>query len=196
MALIHVDYLGVSTLGPAEKDCMVFWWAEQSRVLPIWVSPETAANLRKRPVWEDEFRPDAVLALSDLLNGGEDKVVSLAISTYFQGTFYGQIEFESGRSIELRPSDLAGLLFYVEVPISVEEATLVENSVYMPISELNRTFDFMVSDGVEMVSTGTAVVEETTFQAESEAPTASDDDDFAAFMRELGVSDEDLGGPH
>ncbi|MDU0477650.1 DUF151 domain-containing protein [Staphylococcus chromogenes] len=193
MALVDVHYLGVSSLGSQHADCLVLWWAERTRALPIWISPEAASALRKRPIWEDIYRPDAVSALVDVLNAGDDPIRELAITGQHQGTFYAEIVLDSDRKIELRPSDLVAVHMLTKLPVRVEEEVLAETSVFLPVAEVLRTFDFLVRDGEEVYLSGSYQLDETTSGVDDEPHEFGvDDEEFAAFMRELGVSDEDL----
>lgn len=196
MSMIEVKYLGLSEVGPHAQACIALWWPERQRVLPIWVSFEQAELLKLRPRWEDEFRPDATIALAEFVHASDDDIVGLDITGQHQGTFYGQVTLASDQVVELRPSDLVALAFYVDAPLRVEEALLAEASVFMEPADIARNFKFDVFDGVTRYPSGLFVVEAAEDEVAERPAESADDQDFAEFMRQLGLSDEDLGGLH
>lgn len=199
MSLCEVRYLGVSPVDPSSAHCLALWWAEQTRLLPIWLAPETAASLAERPLREDSLRPDALLALIGLLEERDDALTSVSITSQFQGTFYAQLDFASGAHIEVRPSDALAVHMHTHVPIFVAEDLLAENSVFMPVDEVDRIFDFMVHDESGSFNSGSFTLTQDASAlreaaAGEDAEASESDDEFAEFMRQLGVTDSDLAG--
>ena len=73
MTLIPVEYHGIHTTGPEQFTCVLLRWAEQNRILPVWISPLAAAELDSRDNGFTPRRPATVDLLQGPLEGANGR---------------------------------------------------------------------------------------------------------------------------
>ena len=91
MTLIPVEYHGIHTTGPEQFTCVLLRWAEQNRILPVWISPLAAAELDSRDNGFTPRRPATVDLLLDVINRSTGGVTAINIISHFEGVFIASI---------------------------------------------------------------------------------------------------------
>lgn len=178
MTLIPVEYHGIHTTGPEQFTCVLLRWAEQKRILPVWVSPLAAAELDSRDNGFTPRRPATIDLLLDLVNrtGG---VTAVNIISHFEGVFIASIVLADGEELDARPSDALLLARALELDIHVEEDVLNQAS-------------FFVSDDIMEEYFGIRFDSAESTEDLSASGDAQADADFEKMMRDLGMSDLDF----
>ncbi len=181
MTFIPVEYHGVHTTGPEQFTCLVLRWAEQSRILPIWLSPLAAAELEVRDKGYSPRRPGSHELLAETLTRLTSGVSGINIVSHYEGVFIASIVLHDGQEIDARVSDAVILARMFEMDIHVDEDVLLQTSVFVSDEDLARYLGIRVKGG--------AVTEEEEVSASGDAQA---DEDFKDMMRSLGISEEDL----
>lgn len=179
MTLIPVDYHGIHTAGPEQFTCVLLRWAEQNRILPVWISPIAAAELEARDNGFTPRRPGSAELLLDVINRSSGGVSAINIISHFEGVFIASIVLSDGEEIDARPSDALLLARSLEMDIHVEEDVLNQASFFVSDDILEEYFGLRFGDEVE---------------ASSASGDAQADADFEQMMRSLGMSEADFGG--
>lgn len=182
MTLIPVEYHGVHTTGPEHFSCVLLRWAEQNRVLPIWMSPLSAAELEARDegfIPRRPGTPDLMAEMSTRLTSG---VTAVNIISHFEGVFIASLVFNDGEEIDARPSDAIKLARALEIDIHVEEDVLTQASFFISDDVLEEYFGLRFSPAEE--SDGGDEV--------SASGDAQADADFEEMMRSLGMDESDF----
>lgn len=182
MTLIPVEYHGVHTTGPEHFSCVLLRWAEQNRVLPIWMSPLSAAELEARDegfIPRRPGTPDLMAEMSTRLTSG---VTAVNIISHFEGVFIASLVFNDGEEIDARPSDAIKLARALEIDIHVEEDVLTQASFFISDDVLEEYFGLRFSPSEE--SDGDDEV--------SASGDAQADADFEEMMRSLGMDESDF----
>lgn len=182
MTLIPVEYHGVHTTGPEHFSCVLLRWAEQNRVLPIWMSPLSAAELEARDegfIPRRPGTPDLMAEMSTRLTSG---VTAVNIISHFEGVFIASLVFNDGEEIDARPSDAIKLARALEIDIHVEEDVLTQASFFISDDVLEEYFGLRFSPAEE--SDGDDEV--------SASGDAQADADFEEMMRSLGMDESDF----
>ncbi|GAB3693916.1 bifunctional nuclease family protein [Corynebacterium nasicanis] len=178
MTLIPVEYHGIHTAGPEQFTCVLLRWAEQNRILPVWISPVAAAELDARDNGFTPRRPGSAELLLDVINRSAGGVSAVTIISHFEGVFIASIVLADGEEIDARPSDALLLARALEVEIQVEEDVLNQASFFVSDDILEEYFGIRFGGDVE---------------AASASGDAQADADFEEMMRSLGMSEEDFG---
>lgn len=179
MTLIPVEYHGIHTAGPEQFTCVLLRWAEQNRILPVWISPIAAAELDARDNGFTPRRPGSAELLVDVINRTGGGVSAVNIISHFEGVFIASIVLADGEEIDARPSDALLLARSLEMDIHVEEDVLTQASFFVSDDILEEYFGLRFGDEVE---------------ASSASGDAQADADFEQMMRSLGMSEADFGG--
>lgn len=179
MTLIPVEYHGIHTAGPEQFTCVLLRWAEQNRILPVWISPIAAAELDARDNGFTPRRPGSAELLLDVINRSSGGVSAINIISHFEGVFIASIVLSDGEEIDARPSDALLLARSLEMDIHVEEDVLNQASFFVSDDILEEYFGLRFGDEVE---------------ASSASGDAQADADFEQMMRSLGMSEADFGG--
>ncbi|AKK08718.1 bifunctional nuclease family protein [Corynebacterium testudinoris] len=182
MTLIPVEYHGVHTTGPEHFSCVLLRWAEQNRILPIWMSPLSAAELEARDegfIPRRPGTPDLMAEMSTRLTSG---VTAVNIISHFEGVFIASLVFNDGEEIDARPSDAIKLARALEIDIHVEEDVLTQASFFISDDVLEEYFGLRFSPAEE--SDGDDEV--------SASGDAQADADFEEMMRSLGMDESDF----
>lgn len=182
MTLIPVEYHGVHTTGPEHFSCVLLRWAEQNRILPIWMSPLSAAELEARDegfIPRRPGTPDLMAEMSTRLTSG---VTAVNIISHFEGVFIASLVFNDGEEIDARPSDAIKLARALEIDIHVEEDVLTQASFFISDDVLEEYFGLRFSPSEE--SDGDDEV--------SASGDAQADADFEEMMRSLGMDESDF----
>lgn len=181
MTLIPVEYHGIHTTGPEQFTCVLLRWAEQNRILPVWISPLAAAELDSRDNGFTPRRPATIDLLLDLLNRSTGGVTAINIISHFEGVFIASIVLADGQGIDARPSDALLLARALELDVHVEEDVLNQASFYVSDDIMEEYFGIRFDDAAE----GT---EDLSASGDAQA-----DADFEEMMRSLGMSELDFG---
>lgn len=181
MTLIPVEYHGIHTTGPEQFTCVLLRWAEQNRILPVWISPLAAAELDSRDNGFTPRRPATIDLLLDLLNRSTGGVTAINIISHFEGVFIASIVLADGQEIDARPSDALLLARALELDVHVEEDVLNQASFYVSDDIMEEYFGIRFDDAAE----GT---EDLSASGDAQA-----DADFEEMMRSLGMSELDFG---
>lgn len=182
MTLIPVEYHGVHTVGPEQFSCVLLRWAEQNRILPIWLSPISAADIDVRDSGYTPRRPGSQDLMSDLITRMTSGVSGVNIISHFEGVFIASIVFNDGEEVDARPSDAIKLARALEVDLKVEEDVLQQASFFVSDDVLEEYFDLRF--GADAPESGEADL--------SASGDAQADADFEEMMRSLGMSEADF----
>lgn len=182
MTFIPVEYHGVHTTGPEQFACLVLRWAEQKRILPIWLSPLAAAELEIRDKGYSPRRPGSHELLAETLTRLTSGVSGINIVSHYEGVFIAAIVLNDGQEIDARASDAVILARMFEMDIHVDEDVLLQASVFVSDEDL--------ADYLQIQVKGTTVTEGDS----SASGDVQADKDFEEMMRSLGMSEEDLFG--
>lgn len=182
MTLIPVEYHGVHTVGPEQFSCVLLRWAEQNRILPIWLSPISAADIDVRDSGYTPRRPGSQDIMSDLITRMTSGVSGVNIISHFEGVFIASIVFNDGEEVDARPSDAIKLARALEVDLKVEEDVLQQASFFVSDDVLEEYFDLRF--GADAPESGEAEL--------SASGDAQADADFEEMMRSLGMSEADF----
>lgn len=189
MTLIPVEFHGIHTTGPEQFTCVILRWAEQNRVLPIWLSPLAAAELDIREGGYTPRRPGTVDLLLDLINRTTGGVTAVNIISHFEGVFIASIVLSDGEQLDARPSDALLVARALELPIHVEEDVLTHTSIFVSDDVMEESFGLRFDS-----APSSNVGEEISASGDAKA-----DADFEEMMRSLGMSESDFfrgNGPH
>lgn len=185
MSLIPVEYHGVHVIGPEQFMCAILRWAEEDRILPVWLSPIEGSQLAAVEEESVTQRPTTHELLADALGRLNGGVSSVSLSSYHEGVFIATI-VAGGEELDARASDALVLAGLMDVPVMVDEDVLAQASMFIRHDELREYVDIDTSS-----LTGPAAPVE-----DAEGLSASGDDtadaDFEAMMRSLGMSEEDF----
>ncbi|QGU04554.1 bifunctional nuclease family protein [Corynebacterium comes] len=181
MTLIPVEFHGVHTVGPEQFTCVLLRWAEQNRILPIWLSPLAAAELDAREGGYSPRRPGTVDLLLDLINRTTGSVTAVNIISHFEGVFIASIVLADGEQLDARPSDALLVARALELEIHVEEDVLSQVAFFVSDEVMAEYFDLHFDSdrpngGEDLSASG---------DAEADA-------DFEEMMRSLGMSESDF----
>ncbi|MDO5670590.1 MAG: bifunctional nuclease family protein [Corynebacterium sp.] len=179
MTLIPVEYHGVHVVGPEQFTCVLLRWAEQNKVVPVWISPMAAAELDARDNGFTPRRPGSSELLLDVINRSAGGVTAVTFISHFEGVFIASIVLANGEEIDARPSDALLLARALEMDVQVEEDVLNQASFFVSDDILEEYFGLRFGDEVE---------------AASASGDAQADADFEEMMRSLGMSESDFGG--
>lgn len=175
--LVELSFQGLRIIGPESFFCAVLVWDETSKVIPVWLSPIDGAELNERTMEDDlgRRRPTTHDVLADVLSRFDGGVSTLALTSYFEGVFIGEIRTASGGTIDARASDVLILSQILKLPIFIAEDVANQVALAIPDEELEEYLD---------ITLGTQ-----TAPAESEAI----DEEFQEMLRDLDVhpNDED-----
>lgn len=188
MTLIPVEFHGVHTTGPEQFTCVLLRWAEQNRILPVWLSPLAAAELDVREGGYTPRRPGTVDLLLDLISRTSGGVTAVNIISHFEGVFIASIVLDDGEQIDARPSDALLVARALELEVHVEEDVLTQASVFASDDVMEEYF------GLRFDSARPPAEEEVSASGDAQA-----DADFEEMMRSLGMSESDFfhgNGPH
>lgn len=179
MTLIPVEYHGIHTTGPEQFTCVLLRWAEQNRILPVWISPIAAAELDARDNGYTPRRPATVDLLQDVISRTSGGVTAINIISHFEGVFIASLVLADGEQIDARPTDALLLARALELEINVEEDVLNQASFFVSDDILHEYFGIRLGvdeNGEEISASGDA-------QADA---------DFEEMMRSLGMSADDF----
>ena len=179
MTLIPVEYHGIHTTGPEQFTCVLLRWAEQNRILPVWISPLAAAELDSRDNGFTPRRPATVDLLLDVINRSTGGVTAINIISHFEGVFIASIVLADGQEIDARPSDALLLARALEMDVNVEEDVLNQASFFVADDIMEEYFGirFDAADSTEDLSA---------------SGDAQADADYEEMMRSLGMSELDF----
>lgn len=183
MNFIAVEYHGVHTAGPEDFTCVLLRWAEQNRVLPLWISPIIAVELEARDVGFSTRRPSTHELLADSLTRLTSGVNAINIISAHEGTFIANIMFTDGEELDARASDAIVMARMLELDIHVDEDVLNQNSFYASDADIKQYFGLDLGSGEE---------------PEGEISASGDaqaDADFSQLMESLGFSESELFDP-
>ena len=178
--MADAQFIGVFPVGPEEFPCAVFYLADSARFLTVWLPPVDGSRLIARINGWQPRRPAATDVLAEVLTDFTPGVASIDISSFHEGVYTATVEVQDGSSIDLRPSDALALALELDVSVSVDDSVVAAASFWMSAEDARHYFEFDPPISGEE-------------PGERESETASDAE-FAEFMRNLGIEDDDLGG--
>lgn len=187
MTLIPVEYHGVHTAGPEEFSCVLLRWAEQNRVLPLWISPITATELDARESGYSPRRPSTHEVLAETLSSLTSGVAGINLVSAYEGTFIANIALNDGEEIDVRASDAVMLARLLELDIQVDEDVLTQNSFFATDMDLQQYFGYQIN--------GSEASDDEVDQEVSASGDAQADADFSQLMESLGFSESELLDP-
>lgn len=177
-----VNLLGVFPIGPENFLCALLEWEGRGRVLPVWLPPLEGAQLAARLEDWSPRRPFAQDALADLIGSATAGVAGISITSYHNGVFISELLLDDATRVDLRTSDALILAAILDVPLEADESVLQKASLYVSPGDALDYF------GVELES---AAQDDGQTGGEAEPDQAALD--FAEFMRELGVDEDEFG---
>lgn len=177
-ALIEVDFHGIHIVGPEGFTCAVLVWREENRIIPLWLSPIDAAELGDRSLDEESERrrPGTRDVLADVLSRFDGGVEQLALTSYFEGVFIGEITTSGGEQFDARPSDILILSEILDLPVLVAEDVLTQASLHVNEAELGEYLDIELSGESADVEDAPEVTSEV-------------DDEFRRMLQEMGMEE-------
>lgn len=180
---VAAELIAVEAIGPESFPLALLRATDESRVLPIWLTPVAAARLRMRGAGQGFQRPDALDLVVDLAEATGQEIAEVRIASAYRGVFHAVITFDSGVELDARASDAMALALAAELPILVERDVFAECGVFATAAAIADAL------GVD-VPEGAAEGEE----PDSASGDAAADREFEELMRSLGVSESDLDG--
>lgn len=184
MTLIPVEYHGVHTAGPEDFSCVLLRWAEQNRILPLWISPIIAADLDARESGYSPRRPSTHEVLAETLSAMTSGVATISLLSAYEGTFIASIVLNDGEEIDARASDAIMLARLLELDVHVDEDVLTQNSFFATDADLKEYFGYQINGHAGDLGDGGQEV--------SASGDAQADADFSQLMESLGFSESEL----
>lgn len=181
MTLIPVEYHGIHSTGPEQFSCILLRWAEQNRILPIWISPLAADELDARDEGYTSRRPSSQDLMIEMISRLTPGVSSINVISHFEGVFIASVVFNNGEEIDARPTDAIKLARALDLEIKVEEDVLQQASFYVSDDVLEEYFDLRFDQEES------ATEEEVSASGDAQA-----DADFGEMMRSLGMTESDF----
>ncbi|MCQ4620534.1 bifunctional nuclease family protein [Corynebacterium sp. CCUG 71335] len=181
MTSVPVTFCGVFPVGPESFLCALLLWEERRRFVPVWLPPVGGAQLIGRIGDWEPTRPDTHDLLLDLIEQSTAGIAAIELTNYHNGVFMAQITMEDGAEFDCRPTDAFVLSVMLDMPIEVDETVWSQSSLWLSAEDALDYFDIEVDD--EAVPAG----------SDSASGDAKADADFQQLMRDLGVSEQDLG---
>lgn len=179
-----VNLLGVFPVGPENFLCALLEWEGRGRVVPVWLPPVEGAQLAARLEEWSPRRPSVHDAMAEMIANATSGAVGINIISYHSGVFVAELLLEDGTSVDLRPSDALIMAAILDVPLQAEETVLQQASMYL---SANDALDYF---GIESAERSRS---EEPGGPESGGARDQATEDFAEFMRELGVDEDSFG---
>lgn len=179
-----VNLLGVFPVGPENFICALLEWEGRGRVVPVWLPPVEGAQLAARLEDWSPRRPSAHDAMAELITGATSGAAGINIISFHSGVFVAELVLEDATSVDLRPSDALLMAAILDVPLQAEESVLQQASLYL------STGDALDYFGIELEERGGGA--DAGGRGSGEARDQATED-FAEYMRELGVDEDSFG---
>lgn len=174
--MVPVTLVGVYPVGPEQFLCALLEWEEERRYVPVWLPPVEGAALAARLDGWSPRRPDAHDVLGSVINQATSGVASIELSSYHQGTFIATLTLHDGTEIDMRPSDALLAASVLDVQLEADETVLQHAAMFLSAGDAQDYFGIESDDDLD-----------------ADLRQALDGEEFAAFMRELGVGEDDDG---
>lgn len=181
MSSVPVTVCGVYPVGPENFLCALLLWEERRRFVPVWLPPVGGAQLLGRLSDWEPTRPDTHDLLVEMIEQSTNGVAAIELVDYYNGVYMAQITMEDGAEYDCRPTDALTLSVLFDLPVEVDEAVLTQASLWLTAEDAADYFDIELEP------------EDEDAQASSASGDAQADADFQQLMRDLGVSEQDLG---
>ncbi|GAB3943589.1 bifunctional nuclease domain-containing protein [Corynebacterium tapiri] len=151
--MIELELAGIQRIGPEPFHCALLLWREEARILPIWVSAHDADELERR-IEDDEDvdtqrRPNTYDLLAETLEHVEGGVRQLALTSYFEGVYIGEITLGSSQVIDARPSDVLILAQLMKREVMADEEALSQAFLKLNDDELEEYLGFRFGEDSE-----------------------------------------------
>lgn len=178
MAYHAVDYRNIHFMEPEGQPCVMLYWAEKNRYLPIWVSNEQAQSFLDIEEDDPPRRPRALDLVVEIVTLGTEGVQDIRIVSQNEGEFYASVILHNDVDIDCRASDAILLALMFDVELVVEESVLSQCSISIPPEDVKNYlgFDVEAGDDADVSASGDALA----------------DADFLEMMANMGVNEEDL----
>ena len=164
----------------AERDFACLSFRMEIIVLPIWVTGAVAQRVENRLVRRPN-RPDSLDLVYDLIEDtGIDRAV---IDGYVDGAFQATLYLKNGKQLDCRPTDALLLADIEEKPLFVRETIALNYGVV--VSAKTDIADVFEGNAGLLASDARALDMEQDVDV-------SNDEQFSAFMNDLGLSENDL----
>lgn len=181
MSSVPVTVCGVYPVGPENFLCALLLWEERRRFVPVWLPPVGGAQLLGRLSDWEPTRPDTHDLLVEMIEQSTNGVAAIELVDYYNGVYMAQITMEDGAEYDCRPTDALTLSVLLDLPVEVDETVLTQASLWLTAEDAADYFDIELEP------------EDEDAQASSASGDAQADADFQQLMRDLGVSEQDLG---
>lgn len=179
MAFHTVEYRSVHFIEPEGQPCVLLYWADKNRYLPIWVSNDQAVHFVNYDEDDPPRRPRALDVLLETITAATSGLDDVRIVSHNEGEFYASIVLRDDIEIDSRASDAILVALSAGAPILVEEAVLAHCSISVSPGDVKAYFGFDADNSEEGLSS-------------SASGDALADADFLEMMANMGVSEEDL----
>lgn len=179
MAYHAVEYRNIHFMEPEGQPCVLLYWADKNRYLPIWVSNEQAAQFMDYEEDDPPRRPRALDLLLEAITVATNGLADIRIVSQNEGEFYASLILHDDVEIDARASDAILLALSADLPIMVDESVLAQCSITIPPTDVKNYLGFDVAE-----------------DDDNENPSASGDAladaDFLEMMANMGVNEDDL----
>lgn len=178
---VALKIYGAKGLGPENFSCCVLAWEEEARIIPVWISPAQAAHIEARMSGHEPRRPEIHEVTAHIIRSVSDEL-TLTLTNYFEGVFVATLNLGDGKSFDLKASDAILLSLELDIPLYADLIVLREASLFIPAEEMEETLGFSIAKSESAEDIGES----------RETEDREDSSDFEEFMKNLGVSEEDL----
>ena len=124
-----LDVVGVRLEMPSNQPVVLLQVEGSNRYLPIWVGTVEATAIAFALEGVTPPRPMTHDLIKDLLELLGDSLEQVRITDLSDGVFYATLIFESGKSMDCRPSDAIALALRTDTAIVGEDRVLAEAAV-------------------------------------------------------------------
>lgn len=178
---VALKIYGAKGLGSENFSCCVLAWEEEARIIPVWISPAQAAHIEARMSGHEPRRPEIHEVTAHIIRSVSDEL-TLTLTNYFEGVFVATLNLGDGKSFDLKASDAILLSLELDIPLYADLIVLREASLFIPAEEMEETLGFSIAKSESAEDIGES----------RETEDREDSSDFEEFMKNLGVSEEDL----
>lgn len=178
---VALKIYGAKVLGPENFSCCVLGWEQEARIIPVWISPAQAAHIEARMSGHEPRRPEIHEVAGHIIRSFSDEP-TVTLTNYFEGVFVATLNLGNGKSFDLKTSDAIILSLELDIPLYADPIVLREASLFIPAEEMEETLGFSIAKSEPAEEIGES------FDADEQGTSS----DFEEFMKNLGVSEEDL----
>lgn len=136
--MIEMRVMGVRIELPQQQPVLILAEVAGERSIPIVIGGAEATAIAMvmqgvtlpRPMTHDLFK-DSLVALGH-------RLTEVHVVGFREGTFYGELVFESGVTVSARPSDAIALALRCDAPVFAAEEVLQETGVVLPVPDADE----------------------------------------------------------